>query len=141
MVVSLQRGANGLHIVQLMQLPPIISCFIKIQNGLSFCCRLTQVVLEKRPSTGYSSSSNHNVISTLPQFEKRRQLSYPQGAESQVLAVTSQPHQYKLPRCNGQYVLQCDLLTSCRATMMTVHTIITPSMFRMFLKKIPTLSH
>jgi len=29
--------------------PPIISCFIKIQNGLPFWCRLTQVVVEKRP--------------------------------------------------------------------------------------------
>jgi len=28
---------------------PIISCFIKIQIGLPFWCRLTQVVLEKRP--------------------------------------------------------------------------------------------
>jgi len=28
---------------------PIISCFCKIQNGLPFWCRLTQVVLEKRP--------------------------------------------------------------------------------------------
>jgi len=27
----------------------MISCFIKIQNGLPFWCRLTQVVLEKRP--------------------------------------------------------------------------------------------
>jgi len=32
-----------------MPLPPIISCFSKIQNGLPFWCRLTQVVLEKRP--------------------------------------------------------------------------------------------
>jgi len=36
-----------LHMVQLMPLPPIISCFSKIQNGLPFLCRLTQVVLEK----------------------------------------------------------------------------------------------
>ena len=28
---------------------PIISCFSKIQNGLPVWCRLTQVVLEKRP--------------------------------------------------------------------------------------------
>ena len=28
---------------------PINSCFSKIQNGLPFWCRLTQVVLEKRP--------------------------------------------------------------------------------------------
>jgi len=27
----------------------INSCFIKIQNGLPFWCRLTRVVLEKRP--------------------------------------------------------------------------------------------
>jgi len=34
---------------------PFISCFIKIQNGLPFWCRLTQVVLEKRPLIGFSS--------------------------------------------------------------------------------------
>ena len=31
---------------------PVISCFIKIQNGFTFCCQLTQVVLEKRPLNG-----------------------------------------------------------------------------------------
>jgi len=36
---------------------PIISCSSKIQNGLPFWCRLTQVVLEKRPLNGCSSSS------------------------------------------------------------------------------------
>jgi len=36
MVISLERSANDLHIVQLMPLPPIISCFIKIQNGSAF---------------------------------------------------------------------------------------------------------
>jgi len=37
---------------------PIISWFIKIQNGLLFWCWLIQVVLEKRPSNGCSSSSS-----------------------------------------------------------------------------------
>jgi len=40
---------------------PIISCFIKIRNGLPFCCWLTQVVLEKRPlhmSSSITSSSS-----------------------------------------------------------------------------------
>ena len=32
----------------------INSCFIKIQNGLPFWCRLTRVVLEKRPLNRYS---------------------------------------------------------------------------------------
>jgi len=36
---------------------PIISCSTKIQNGLPFWCRLTQVVLEKSLLNGYSSSS------------------------------------------------------------------------------------
>jgi len=35
---------------------PIISCSSKIQNGLPFWCRLTRVVLEKRPLNGCSSS-------------------------------------------------------------------------------------
>jgi len=55
MVVCLERGANDLHIVQLMPLPPIISCS-KIQNGLPFWCGLNQVVLEKSPLSGCSSS-------------------------------------------------------------------------------------
>jgi len=33
MVICLERGANNLHMVWLMPLPP---CFIKIQIGLTF---------------------------------------------------------------------------------------------------------
>ena len=47
MADSLSRQA--LHMVQLMPLPPHHLCFSKIQNGLSFWYRPTQVVLEKRP--------------------------------------------------------------------------------------------
>jgi len=36
MVICLQQGANDLHIIQLMPLPIVISCFIKIQIGLTF---------------------------------------------------------------------------------------------------------
>jgi len=45
--VCLKLGANDLHMVQVMPLPPqyIVSCFIKIQ--IPFCCRLIQVVLER----------------------------------------------------------------------------------------------
>jgi len=52
MVICLERGANDSHMVQLMPLPlyhPLLSCCSKIQNGLPFWCRLTEVVLEKRP--------------------------------------------------------------------------------------------
>jgi len=54
MVICLERGADDLHLVQLMPLPPIISCFIKIQNGFPFWCQLIQVVMEKRPLNGCS---------------------------------------------------------------------------------------
>jgi len=40
---------------------PIISCSSKIQNGLLFWCRLTRVVLEKRPLNGCSSGSSTAV--------------------------------------------------------------------------------
>ena len=36
MVICLQQSADDLHMVQLMPLPPIISCFIRIQNGSAF---------------------------------------------------------------------------------------------------------
>ena len=48
MVICLERGANDLLVVQLMPLLPRHLCFSKIQNGLSFWYRPTQVVLEKR---------------------------------------------------------------------------------------------
>jgi len=48
-IICLECGANDLHMVQLMPLPPNISCFSKIQKGLPFWCWLTWVVLEKRP--------------------------------------------------------------------------------------------
>jgi len=51
-VNCLEQGANDLHMVQLMALPPIISCFIKVQNSFAFWCRLTEAVLEKRPLIG-----------------------------------------------------------------------------------------
>jgi len=35
-VICLGRSANDLHIVQLMPLPPIISCSIKTRNGSAF---------------------------------------------------------------------------------------------------------
>jgi len=49
LVICQKRGANDLHMVQLMPLPPIIFICIKVQNRLPFWCDLTQVVLEKRP--------------------------------------------------------------------------------------------
>jgi len=35
-VICLKQGANDLHMVQLLPLPPIVSGFIKIQIGLTF---------------------------------------------------------------------------------------------------------
>jgi len=48
MVICLERGAE-LHLVQLMPLLLTISCFSKIQIGLPFFYRPTQVVTEKGP--------------------------------------------------------------------------------------------
>jgi len=36
MVICLERGVNDLHMFQLTPLPPVISCFGKIQNGSAF---------------------------------------------------------------------------------------------------------
>ena len=51
MVICLERGAD-LHTAQLMPLPLTVSCSSKIQIGLPFWYRLTQVFLEKRPLNG-----------------------------------------------------------------------------------------
>jgi len=51
-VICLEQSANDLHMVQhysWCHCHQIISCFSKIQNGLPFWCRLTQVILKKRP--------------------------------------------------------------------------------------------
>ena len=51
MVICLERGAD-LHTAQLMLLPLTLSCFSKIQIGLPFWYRLTQVVPDKGPLNG-----------------------------------------------------------------------------------------
>ena len=68
MVICVEQGADCLHTVQLMPLHSqnsIISCLIYIQTGFTFLCQLTQVVLEKRPLNGSSSSSfKHSMLSS-----------------------------------------------------------------------------
>jgi len=53
----LERGADCLHMVQLMPLLPITSSSLASFNSrlvLSFWYRLTQVVLERRPLNEYN---------------------------------------------------------------------------------------
>ena len=45
-VICLEQGAD-LHTAQLMPMPLAVSCFSKMQIGLPFWYRLTQVVLDK----------------------------------------------------------------------------------------------
>ena len=64
MVICLKRGADCLHMVQLMPLhpentPSLVS--FKSRQVLPFWYRLTQVVLEKRPLNGCSSSSSSST--------------------------------------------------------------------------------
>ena len=58
MVICLERGADCLHMVQLMPLhpktPSSLASF-KSRLVLPFWYQLTQVVVEKRPLNGYSS--------------------------------------------------------------------------------------
>jgi len=43
---------------------PITCCSSKIQNGLPFWCRLTKVVLEKRPLNGCTSSTSRSSVNS-----------------------------------------------------------------------------
>jgi len=72
-----------------MPLPPIISCFSKIQNGLPFWCRLTQAVLEKRPLNVYYYIFHCNYVSILhcfrdiiTYFPKIQEVTWPNHAPS-----------------------------------------------------------
>ena len=58
MVICLERGAD-LHMAQLMPLPLTALAPIKSRLVLPFWYRLSQVVLEKRPLNGCSSSSSN----------------------------------------------------------------------------------
>jgi len=77
-VICLERGANDLHMVHLMPLPPHHLGWQWHQNGLLFCCWLTQVVLEKRPWNGCSSSSSSSsswfALMLLTQWQEWRSL-------------------------------------------------------------------
>jgi len=55
MAICLEQGADDLHMVQLMPLPPH-HLLLQIQNGLPLWCQLTLVVMEKRPLSGCNSS-------------------------------------------------------------------------------------
>jgi len=62
-IICLERGADCLHMVQLMPLhPKTPSCLASFKSRLvlHFWYRLTQAVLEKRPFNGSSSSSSNN---------------------------------------------------------------------------------
>ena len=59
-ICCLQRGADCLHVVQLMPLHPETPSSLASFNSrlvLPFWYRLTEVVLEKRPLNGCSDSS------------------------------------------------------------------------------------
>jgi len=63
MVICLERGAD-LHMAQLMPLPLTVSCFSKIEIGLTFWYRLTRVVPERGPLNGvyvFIIKKNRNV--------------------------------------------------------------------------------
>ena len=66
MVICLERGADCLHMVQLMPLHPkresSLASF-KSRPVLPFWYLLTQVVLEKKPLNGCSSSSSSSSSS------------------------------------------------------------------------------
>jgi len=51
-VICLERGADCLHMIQLMPLPLTVSCFSKIQIGLPIWYWLTRVVPDKGPLNG-----------------------------------------------------------------------------------------
>jgi len=59
MVICLELGTNDLHMhmVQLMPLPPIVYCFIKVQNGLPFWFPAYPGCPGKMPLNGCSSSN------------------------------------------------------------------------------------
>jgi len=74
-VICLERGAGCLHMVQLMPLyPKTLSSLASSKSRLvlPFLYRLTQVVLEKRPLNGCSSSVV--VVSKYLKTEKKRTL-------------------------------------------------------------------
>ena len=71
MVICLEQSANDLHMVRLIPLLPHHLCLSKIQKGLSFRYRPTQIVLEKRLLNDcvcvifYHTSKEENAVSSM----------------------------------------------------------------------------
>ena len=69
MVICLEQGADCLHMVQLLPLHPKTSpslASFKSRLVLPFWYHVTQVVLEKRPLNGHSSSSSSLIKQNRP---------------------------------------------------------------------------
>ena len=110
MVVCLKRGANDLHMVQLMPLPPVISYLVKIQNGLTFLVpSYPGCPVEKRPLNGclsvcvrVFSGSNSGRAGQLeaqlrdPEFEHHGQ--------SELVAGRAAVRRDRIPRRLGSHV-------------------------------------
>jgi len=62
-VICLELGANDLHMIQLMPVPPH-HLLLHYQNCLPFWCRLTYVVIEKRSLNWCSSSGSSSTTSS-----------------------------------------------------------------------------
>jgi len=93
-VICLEQGADCLHMVQLMPLhpktPPSLASF-KSRLVLPFWCRLTQVVLEKKPLNVCGSS----VVTNSPYLGK--------GASCQ-LYLTGQFSKFVHHQTHGDFV-------------------------------------
>jgi len=95
-VICLECGANDLHMVWLMPLPPIVSCFSKIQNGLPFWCRLTQVAREKMPLNVYVYTCSKMVTCSTTNLAERRATYYVQPTMLPVRQTTIHQPVHKL---------------------------------------------
>ena len=61
MIICLERDANDVHMIQLLPLQPIISCFVKIHIGLTFLVPANPGCPKTRPLNEYHHSEGERI--------------------------------------------------------------------------------
>jgi len=110
-VICLEQSANNLHMIQLMPLSPIITCFIKIQNGSAFLVPAYPGCTGKRLLKGCSSSCIQFCCKFHFHWPRLRQLTNHRMCSTTMRPHTISPGRSEMPPVSSSCVARINLIS------------------------------